>query len=145
MVKLHGKTLDEWTLKKLINHARQHKVTYSRLRKAQLFKKLCDLEKGRVSPNFFKLNDHEFFFFERGSPKRPKVSPKRPKVSPKRPKVSPKRGTCGSDKRMSPKRKSPPYSAKHCAGQRRKGVDGSWWISKRYLRKGEPYYRWARA
>jgi len=134
MVKLHGKTLDEWTLKKLINHARQHKVTYSRLRKAQLFKKLCDLEKGRVSPKRPKV-----------SPKRPKVSPKRPKVSPKRPKVSPKRGTCGSDKRMSPKRKSPPYSAKHCAGQRRKGVDGSWWISKRYLRKGEPYYRWARA
>ncbi len=47
MTKLHNKTLDEWTLKQLINHARRHKVTYSGLRKAQLFKKLCDLEKSR--------------------------------------------------------------------------------------------------
>jgi len=126
MVKLHGKTLEEWTLKKLINHARQHKVTYSGLRKAQLFKKLCALEKGRASP------------------KRRRASPKRRRASPKRRRASPKKVTCGSDKRMSPKRKSPPYAAKHCAGQRRKGVDETWWISKRYLREGKPYYRWAR-
>ena len=71
MTKLHHKTLDEWTLQQLINHARSHKVTYSKdgkqLKKAQLFKKLCDLEKARSR-------------MKRKSPKR--KSPKR--KSPKR-------------------------------------------------------------
>ena len=50
MTKLHGKTIDEWTLKKLINHAKRHKIAYSRLKKASLFRKLCALEKRRKSP-----------------------------------------------------------------------------------------------
>ena len=46
--KLHNKTLDEWTFEKLINHAKRHKISYSGLRKGQLFKKLCSLEKSRT-------------------------------------------------------------------------------------------------
>ena len=50
-LELHGKKLDKWTLQQLINHARRHKVAYSKggkqLKKDQLFKKLCDLEKSR--------------------------------------------------------------------------------------------------
>ena len=46
-VRLHHKTLKEWTVKQLIAHAKRHKVSYSGLRKAQLFEKLCALEKSR--------------------------------------------------------------------------------------------------
>ena len=71
MTKLHNKTLDEWTLKQLINHARRHKVTYSGLRKAQLFKKLCDLEKSRSR-------------MKRKSPKRKSPKRKSPKCEEKK-------------------------------------------------------------
>ena len=78
MTKLHGKSFKEWTLRKLINHARRHKVKYSCLRKAQLFKKLCDLEKARASRK------------RRTSPKRKRSSRKR-RASPKRKRSSRKR------------------------------------------------------
>ncbi len=95
-LELHGKKLDKWTLQQLINHARRHKVAYSKggkqLKKDQLFKKLCDLEKSRrrKSPR-------------RKSPKRKSPRRKSPKrKSPRR--KSPRRK---SPKRKSPKRKSP--------------------------------------
>ena len=80
-IELHGKKLDKWTLQQLINHARRHKVAYSKggkqLKKDQLFKKLCDLEKSR----------------RRKSPKRKSPRRKSPKrKSPRR--KSPKGWKC---------------------------------------------------
>ena len=125
---LHHKTLDQWTLEQLINHARRHKVTYSKkgkqLKKEALFNKLCDLEKSRRrrksksprrkyrkgSPSATRKGDKDFVthkgskvydrdsHYEKKSP-RPYQGKRK---SPKR--KSPKRK---SPKRKSPKRKSP--------------------------------------
>ncbi len=80
-LELHGKKLDKWTLQQLINHARRHKVAYSKggkqLKKDQLFKKLCDLEKSRrrKSPR-------------RKSPRRKSPRRKSPKRKSPKPKCS---------------------------------------------------------
>ena len=48
MLLLHGKPLEKWTKKQLVNHAKSHNLkNYSKLKRESLFIKLCELEKSR--------------------------------------------------------------------------------------------------
>lgn len=186
MLLLHGKPLEKWTKKQLVNHAKSHNLkNYSKLKRESLFIKLCELEKSRgkggctgdlrrkvLSPKRLKVLSPKRRKQGSGCPSKDGRKRIRNPVSgrcvyrdgqvgrrirrspPKRKRnvsvsrvTSPKRKmmSCGEERRLSPTRKSPPYSATHCPNQTRRGVDGNLWKSKPYSRKGKRYYRWARA